>query len=218
LNLGPVESTGRVADDARLDDEAGAYLRVLTAGEHALSYVTVDDLVGTVAGLAVDPWPSVDERGRLVFAASAVVESLDIDLGLLQAFVTEHRQWSTARRLCPSELIDEPVRIGDVYGTTVTGIKAGLRAARLERSGPLPTLRIPTEHPAGVVEFAGLHFGTTHGAVVDVSCDARELARAAYYAAMAIELDPGRLADRAVVQAASSAALERLTEARPGAG
>jgi hypothetical protein len=144
------------------------------------------------------------------------VESLEFELSLLQEFVTEHRRWSAARKLCPSALIDEPVRIGDVYGMTVRIVQARLRTARLEPSGPLPTLRVPTEHGAGVVELAGLFFGGTHGAVADVALDARELARAAYYAAMATELDPRRRADRAIVQAASGAALQRLAEGRPG--
>lgn len=216
LDLEQVASARRTADEAGVDDDAGAYLRALTSGDHGLSYVSVDELVGTVVGLAVDPWPGVDERGRLVFAGSAVVESLEVDLRLLEEFVTEHRRWSATRKLCPSELVDEPVRIGDVYGMTVRVAKAGLRTAKLERGGPLPTLRVPTEHEAGVVELAGLLFGSTHGAVADVGSDARELARAAYYAAMATELDPRRRADRAIVQAASGAALQRLAEARPG--
>ena len=188
----------------------------LTSGDHGLSYVSVDEIVGMVVGLAVDPWPGVDERGRLVFAGSAEVVDLEFDLRLLEEFVTEHRRWSAARKLCPSELIDEPVRIGDVYGMTVAVAKPGLRAARLERSGQLPTLRVPTEHGAGVVELAGLFFGRTHGAVADVGSDARDVARAAYYAAMATELDTRRRTDRVIIRSASGAALRRLAEARQG--
>ena len=216
LDLEQVPSASPTTDVGGVDDEAGAYLRALTSGDHDLSYVSVDEIVGTVVGLAVDPWPGVDERGRLVFPGSAVVESLEVDLRSLQKFLTDHRRWSAARRLCPSELIDEPVRIGDVYGMTVSAAKVGLRAARGRTSEPLPTLRVPGEHGVGVVELAGPFFGSTYGAVADLGLDARELARAAYYAAMAKELDPRRRADRATVQAASGAALQRLAEARPG--
>lgn len=205
------------AGGAGADEEAGAYLRALASGDHDLSYVSVDEIVGTVVGLAVDPWPGVDERGRLVFAGAALVQSLEVDLGASQEFVTEHRRWSAARNISPPELIDEPVRIGDVFGMSVRVAKGGLRAARLERGGPLPALRVPTEQGAGAVELAGLSFGGAHGAVADVGFDARELSRVAYYAAMATELDPQRRADRATAQAASGAALARLAEPRPGA-
>jgi hypothetical protein len=213
VNLGQMQSAGVAPGEPGSDDEAGAYLRALTAGDHGLSYVSVDELVGAVVGLAVDPWPGIDDRGRLVFAGSAVVDSLEVELGLLQEFVNEHRQWSAARNICPPELVGEPVRIGDVYGMRVTVASARLRTARLERSGPLATLRVPSEHGAGVVELAGLNFGTTHGAVADLGFDARELSRTAYYAAMATELDPRRRADRAIVQAASASALDRLGKA-----
>jgi hypothetical protein len=219
LALDPGDANSQNAsDETGADDEARDYLLEITGGDHDLSYVSVDELVGTVVGLAVDPWPGVDERGRLVFAGSAVVDSLEVDLGLLQTFVTEHRRWSAGLGLCPSELVDEPLRIGDVYGITVTIRKGRRGAARIRRVGPLPTLCVPNEHGTGVVELAGLYRGSTHCAMTDVGFDARELARVAYYAAMATELDPRRRADRAIVEATTGALLDRMGKARPGGG
>lgn len=193
--------------------EAAAYLHALTNPPHGLSYVTLDELVGTVVGLAVDPWPGVDERGRLVFGDLAPVDSVEVDLELLEEFVAAHRRWLAERALCPAELVDQSVCIGDVYGLAVTATTGGRRTPTLDRDGPLPKLRVPGERPRTTIEFAGLVFMGNQGALAEICWDARELAKTAYYAAMAAEADIGRPTDRAVMKTASDAAMKRLTAA-----
>lgn len=193
--------------------EAAAYLHTLINPPHGLSYVTLDELVGTVVGLAVDPWPGVDERGRLLFGDPAPVDSVEVDLELLQDFVAAHRRWLAERALCPAELVDQSVCIGDVYGLTVTVTTGGRRAARLDKDGPLPKLRVPAEQPRKMIELAGLAFEDNQGALAEIGWDARELAKTAYYAAMAAEVDMEKPTDRAIIGTASDAAMERLTAA-----
>lgn len=193
--------------------EAAAYLHALTNPPHGLSYVTLDELVGTVVGLAVDPWPGVDMRGRLVFGDPAPVDTVEVDLELLQEFVAAHRRWLAERALCPAELVDQSVCIGDVYGLTVTVTTGGRRAARLDDDGPLPKLRVPAEQPRKMIEVAGLVFEDNQGALADIGWDARELAKTAYYAAMAVEANIEKPVDRAIMVTATDAAMERLTEA-----
>ncbi len=69
-----------------------------TAG---LSYVVVDEIEGSMVGLAVSDWPQVDEQGRLRFESSPVLLGAERDA--LERFLDRHRQ--------PGR----PLRIGDVF-------------------------------------------------------------------------------------------------------
>jgi hypothetical protein len=70
-----------------------------------LSYITIDEISQGIVTLLVSPWPEVDERGRLRFAASRPV-AVDVDEAALTAYL---------KRRHPEHLRDRPLREGDVF-------------------------------------------------------------------------------------------------------
>ena len=130
------------------------------------SYVVVDDIDGSAAGLAVSAWPRVDSAGRIRFSGGAVM--LGADANALQLFLAEHRR--------PRELAERPLRIGDVFAVQpLAGALEQVRAELDERRRLNPFL-----DPASWMRPP----------VYDISADAREAAKASFYAAVTPTLEP----------------------------
>jgi hypothetical protein len=142
-----------------------------------LFYLVVDEIVGGSLGLVLSDWPEVDEQGRLRFDGTPVM--LGAEREALQSFLSEHR--------LPGALAQRPLRIGDAFAVRV------IRDALAEVSDELAaqTRLEPLLPPAKWIEPP----------VYDVSAEAREAAKAAFYAAVTPTLGPGE-----------AAALANLTE------
>jgi hypothetical protein len=129
-----------------------------------LSYVVLDEIVEDAARLSVSAWPRVDHLGRLHFESEQRAQSVRADVKELRRFLSANR---ADRRRPPPRL-----RMGTVL------------AVRVDRSVlPEPETeeevrehaRITPRHPRDWMEPP----------VYDVSADARDKAKEAFYAAVA---------------------------------
>jgi hypothetical protein len=138
-------------------------------------YLVIDEIVGASLGLVLSDWPGVDEQGRLCFGGAP--RMLGADREALQSFVSEHR--------LPAALAQRPLRIGDAFAVRV------IRDALAEVSDELAaqTRLEPLLLPSQWIEPP----------VYDVSADAREAAKAAFYAAVTPTLTPEEAAEFAIL-------------------
>ena len=130
-------------------------------------YVVVDEILGSVVGLAVSPWPSVDAEGRLRFRIGDV-RMLAADRAELQGFLAEHR--------LPADLRERPLRIGDAFAVSV---RPGVLEEVAGESAAQPRLEAPLA-PASWM-LAPVH---------DISAEAREATKVAFYASVAPTMEP----------------------------
>ncbi|CAN5293580.1 hypothetical protein BH18ACT4_BH18ACT4_06320 [soil metagenome] len=72
-----------------------------------LLYVVVDEIVGSNVGLAVSPWPQLDELGRIRFGAATSPRMVEADRSELQAHLDRYRR--------PEILRGRLVRMGDAF-------------------------------------------------------------------------------------------------------
>jgi hypothetical protein len=132
----------------------------------------VDEIVGASIGLALCPWPSTDEKGRLIFESGAT-HLIGCDRNELLAFLAQHR--------LPTELRERPLRIGDVFAVRpVPGILEEL-SAELEEPRRLEPFLPPERWIAPPV--------------YDITAVARDEAKTAFYAAVTPTLGPQQAAE-----------------------
>jgi hypothetical protein len=131
------------------------------------AYLVVDEIVGSSVGLVLSAWPEVDRRGRLR-PGGGPPRMLGADRTAFERFL------ATARR--PAGL-ERPLRIGDTFAVRV------IPGALAEMSDELAaqTRLEPLLDPASWIEPP----------VHDVTADARERAKIAFYAAVAPVLQAG---------------------------
>jgi len=130
-----------------------------------LRYVVVDEIEGSAVGLAVCEWPRVDVSGRLRFTGGSLL--LGADGSTFERFLARHRR--------PRELAERRLRGGDVFAVRV--LPSALESVLGEQKGRLE----PFLDPAGWISPP----------VYDISADAREAAKASFYAAVTPTLEPG---------------------------
>ncbi len=70
------------------------------ADPSGLNYLVVDEIEGSMVGLAVSDWPQTDEKGRLRFPSPPVL--LGAELEAFERFIDRNRE-------------PRPLRIGDVF-------------------------------------------------------------------------------------------------------
>ena len=138
-----------------------------------LSYLLVDEIVGSSVGLAVSPWPQVDDKGRVRFPTGRVM--LGANANALTAFLHSHR--------LPRELRDRELRIGDAFAVRAVDEVLTPLQDELEDERRLA----PFLDPATWMRPP----------VYDITADAREAAKRSFYAAVAPTLGPDAV--RAVV-------------------
>jgi hypothetical protein len=129
-----------------------------------LSYVVVDEIVEDAARLSVSSWPRVDEQGRLHFERSERARSVRADMKELGRFVSAHR--ADRRRAAPR------LRMGTV-------LAAGVDLSVLpepESDEEMQEQAQPEPRPPGA---------WMQPPVYDISSDARDKAKEAFYAAVA---------------------------------
>lgn len=129
-------------------------------------YVVVDEIVGSSVGLALSAWPELDAQGRLLFGATEVY-LLGSPRGELETFLSKHR--------LPEDLRERPLRIGDVFAVRVRPEALEEIVDELDEQQRLE----PFFAPESWIEPP----------VYDVTADARDAAKVAFYAAVTPTLD-----------------------------
>jgi hypothetical protein len=126
------------------------------------SYVVVDEIVGDAVGVAIHPWPLADRKGRLRFTDYGEGRFAGTSRTELQTWVDEHRvaALGPSATAAVTALATRPLAIGDVFSATTDAEGAG----------------VPPE------ALLGSDF-------VDLTLDAREAAKLAFYGAVGRPLD-----------------------------
>lgn len=131
-----------------------------------LRWVVIDDLVETVIDgqaeqmceLAISPWPQLTEEGRLFFAESEDDHRVGSNPGTgLWALVRKSRARLYADAPEAIEIVDRPLRVGDVFAALVEVPETTVRPA----GGQTESVEFP-DGPEGIL---------------DVTADARVFAR-----------------------------------------
>lgn len=166
-----------LAYHATPDDAARATLDEFARRRHELAYAVVEEQTDQLVGLSVQPWPLVDERGRLRFPIDRDPLQLDVDAADLAAFLVEHRRRWHQLGLLPEPLVERPPALGDTYAVAV---------AR-EPVGPAVEMRSPAAGEAPYL--CGLRDTADPDRLavpaLDITWDAREAGKLAHYAAAA---------------------------------
>jgi hypothetical protein len=136
-----------------------------------LRYLVVEEIVGGSVGLALSPWPQTDGEGRLRFADEEAL-TFAVERDSFERYLAKHRRPRALRR--------RPLRIGDVFAVKVN--EAALRqvAGQLEEKTSLQPLLNPEDW--------------LRAPVYDITADAREVAKASFYAAVTELLSPMQVA------------------------
>ncbi len=165
-------------------------------------YAVVDDQDDDTAVVALSPWPGLDYRYRLVFEPA---EDIDLPAPLLWEFLSRYRCGvapdGTLRTMIFGEgraLRRREVRVGDTFALSAAAAAA---------------LRAMAAGAAEAPDASGI-------IVLDVSADARDAAKVAFYAAATGTLDPESPPDRQLaatiwVERTADELRERLAQ-RPG--
>ena len=133
-----------------------------------LSYVVVDEIVGDAVGLSVSAWPAADDQGRLRFADHGRGRLVGTSLNELQKWVDDKRvvRATGLTRAAQAALKRRPIAIGDVFAAKV---------AEDVVAAPAETVLGPP--------------------INDITVDAREAAKVAFYGAVTEPLAPEEVDD-----------------------
>lgn len=174
-----------------------------------LSYVTADELIEGVASLVVQEWPIVREGG-LRFPFDRDPGDVEVDVTDLQDLVDAHRRALAGTGVIPAGLSGRPVQIGDTFAMHVTWQRRESQVGGDDL--PVLEVRVPQDgsQEGSVVTLGGLD-GVPPVPIMDISWDAREQGKLAYWAAMAQPLRPdGHNWDTTQRDLATSSHLARL--------
>jgi hypothetical protein len=136
------------------------------SSERPLLWVVIDDLVETIIDgkpeeiceLAISPWPQLTEEGRLFFTESEDDHRVGSHRGTkLWELLRESRSRLYADTPEAAEIVDRPLRVGDVFAALVE----------------VPE---PTTPPAGG-EIGSVAFPDGPEGILDITADARIFAR-----------------------------------------
>jgi hypothetical protein len=132
-----------------------------------LRYLIVEEIVGSSIGLALSPWPQTDSEGRLRFADDEAL-TFGVERDSFARYLAKHRRPRALRR--------RPLRIGDVFAVKVDQQVLRQVAGQLEEKTSLQPLLNPDSW--------------LRSPVYDITADAREVAKASFYAAVTEPLNP----------------------------
>jgi hypothetical protein len=128
-----------------------------------LTYVVVDEIVDDLVGLSLSPWPKADPKGRLRFGIEGDPVHVGVELHDLCTFLTNERRMEFVPvSRTPTEHPKRELRIGTVLAIEVKNPGSSEWKASLDQ-----------------------HVGR----VFDITADAREVAKLAYYGAMTEQWD-----------------------------
>jgi hypothetical protein len=122
--------------------------------QRSLTYVIVEEMVGDTVGLSLYPWPAADSEGRLRFETDRQPTEVAVTCEELCGFLHRHELGFVAIGTGRPE--DRELRAGDVFAVRIEGSLAGGPGRPLEGWREL----------------------------YDISADAREVAKLAYYGAL----------------------------------
>jgi hypothetical protein len=122
--------------------------------QRSLTYVILEEMVGNTVGLSLYPWPAADPEGRLRFETDREPVEVAVTCEEFCGFLSKHELGFVAASTGRSE--DRELRSGDVFAVRIEGPPAG----------------------GGRRPLAGWRD------VYDISSDAREVAKLAYYGAL----------------------------------
>lgn len=129
------------------------------------SYIVVDEIVRPTAVLAVTDWPHVDDQGRVRFKLDERAHLVRVELGELAKHLAEERT----------------VRVGDVYAAVVKEEKLAPPESEEEAEHLAHDHAAPLDWLVGKLE--------------NVTVEARDVAKAALYSAVAPVLEHGEAAE-----------------------
>jgi hypothetical protein len=177
--------------------EARRVLDELASRRDELGYAVVEEQTDDVVGFTVQPWPLVDERGRLRFPIDRDPLEIEVPAEGLAELLGDHRERWHRIGLMASELVNRRVHIGDVFAVHLADRP---HATRLEA---LPHGDQPARYLGGLPDRGE---DSASVPIVDITWDAREAGKLAHYAAAGgiIPDEPG----------AAAAAFVEETEAR----
>ena len=183
-------------------DEARAVLDEFASRRDELGYAVVEEQTDDVVGFTVQPWPLVDERGRLRFPISVDPTEIEVRADALAKLIHDDRERWSKHDLLPDELVGRQVHIGDVFAVVLADEPGDTRIATLahdRRGGP--------RYVGGLAKRG--RRGSLAVPVLDITWDAREAGKLAHYAAVA-----GVVPDELGAAAPAVAAVAHETEAR----
>jgi hypothetical protein len=130
--------------------------------EH-VSYIVIDEIVGDAVDVSISPWPEVDERGRLRFAEDEPPRTVRASAAALEKYLS--------RVDFRSPEWPRSIRMGDVFAARIRTRRLGERKGDQAATAPEPsTWMVPP--------------------VYDISRQARDKAKEAFYAAVSPTLAP----------------------------
>jgi hypothetical protein len=188
-----------MADDRA---DARAALDEFASRRDELAYAVVEERTDDIIGFSIQPWPLLDDRGRLRFPIGEDPVQAEVTEADLEELLSAHRHRWHALGLLPAELLERRVHIGDAYAMVVS-----------DEADPTESLQVRVlPHGDGPGRYLGGlpaqdSCGSVGVPVVDITWDAREAGKLAHYAAAAGVIDPDA-PDPTV------AAVARETEAR----
>jgi hypothetical protein len=136
-----------------------------------VEYVVVDEIEEAVATLVIEPWPELDRQGRLNFSGSELRQDVQVERQQFEQLLED--------RVAPGQLTaaqleafaTRPLRVGDVFCAVVDRARMAS-----DPDSPARWLKRP---------------------VVDVSAEAREVAKTQYFAAVGPVLGPAQVEEMA---------------------
>ncbi len=126
-----------------------------------LTYIVVEEIVGSTVGLSLSPWPAADQKGRLRFALEGDPVHVAVEMTTLCDFLGEHHLSFVPPGHAPGQEEARPLVIGTALAASVRRTDATVWTRPLRRWIP--------------------------GSVYDITADAREVAKLAHYGAVTDE-------------------------------
>lgn len=132
--------------------------RAALAARSELEYIVVDEIEEAVATVICEPWPALDDRGRLRFGGEESRVRAEVDVDELQRTLRRRRPVRGAADPEDAALRERALRVGDVF------------CARVKRD----LLALAPGDPASWLLDP----------IIDVTAAARQQAKAQYFAAV----------------------------------
>lgn len=143
-----------------------------------MRYVVVDEIFADLAELSISEWPVIDASGRLRFMGEGTVH-VEVDAERMRLLLRRHRM--------PRKGASRELRVGDTFGVEVEPTRLETFVSQLAEGPPATASERKTLDPAT--------WDWMRPPVFDVTADAREGAKLAYYAAVTSPLPPQERGD-----------------------
>lgn len=158
--------------------DARAALDEFASRRDELGYAVIEERTDDVIGFSIQPWPLLDDSGRLRFPIETDPIQLEVADANLAALLSTHRQRWHELGLLQEELVERRVQIGDAYAVVVSTKPDSSKVLALPESGE--------KKPRYVGGLAARRRAKSVSVpILDITWDAREAGKLAHYAAAA---------------------------------